>query len=141
MPSGVFKPYAGVSTAILIFTKTNSGGTDQVWFYDMQADGLSLDDKRQPIANNDIDDIVTRFKNPEQEADRLRTDKSFFVPISEIIENKYDLSINRYKEVVHDEKHYDKPEEIIARIKALDEARRQNLAELEKLLSQEIQIE
>lgn len=141
MPSGVFKPYAGVSTAILIFTKTNSGGTDQVWFYDMQADGLSLDDKRQPIANNDIDDIVTRFKNPEQEADRLRTDKSFFVPISEIIENKYDLSINRYKEVVHEEKHYDKPEEIIARIKALDEARRQNLAELEKLLSQEIQIE
>lgn len=80
MPSGVFKPYAGVSTAILIFTKTEHGGTDQVWFYDMTADGLSLDDKRSPIAENDIPDIIERFKHLDQEVDRKRTDKSFLVP-------------------------------------------------------------
>jgi type I restriction enzyme M protein len=135
MPSGVFKPYAGVSTAILIFTRTDSGGTDKVWFYDMQADGYSLDDKRQQIAANDISDIVSRFHNPEGEKDRLRTDKSFFVPFGDIIANNYDLSINRYKEVVHEAKVYDKPGVIIARIKELDEARRQNLADLEKLLA------
>lgn len=80
MPSGVFKPYAGVSTAILIFTKTEHGGTDQVWFYDMTADGLTLDDKRSPIAENDIPDIIERFKYLDQEVDRKRTDKSFLVP-------------------------------------------------------------
>ena len=96
MPSGVFKPYAGVSTAILIFTKTNAGGTDKVWFYDMKADGFSLDDKRSPIADNDIPDIIARFGNPDEVA-RERTDKSFFVPKSEIIDNGYDLSINKYK--------------------------------------------
>ncbi len=134
MPSGVFKPYAGVSTAILIFTKTDSGGTDQVWFYDMQADGFSLDDKRQEIPGSDLPDIVARYLNLPAEADRKRTEKSFLVPVEEIRANKYDLSINRYKEVVHEQKQYEKPEVIISRIKELDEARRQNLEELEQLL-------
>ncbi|WP_255637071.1 class I SAM-dependent DNA methyltransferase [Dyadobacter sp. NIV53] len=138
MPSGVFKPYAGVSTAILIFTRTDSGGTDKVWFYDMKADGYSLDDKRQEIADNDIDDIVSRFRHPDGEADRKRTDRSFFVPVSDIIGNNYDLSINRYKEVIHEEKFYDKPAVIIAKIKELDEARQQNLADLEKLLEESL---
>lgn len=134
MPSGVFKPYAGVSTAVLIFTKTNSGGTDHVWFYDMQADGFSLDDKRQPIEQNDLPDIVTRFLNLKNETQRIRTDKSFFVPVKEIHDNKYDLSINRYKEVVHEEKHYEKPEVIIGQIKALDQERSELMKELSDLL-------
>jgi type I restriction enzyme M protein len=100
MPSGVFKPYAGVSTAVLVFTKTNSGGTDNVWFYDMQADGYSLDDKRNAIEANDIPDIVARYHKLKAESKRQRTDKSFMVPVQEIRDNKYDLSINRYKEVV-----------------------------------------
>ena len=99
MPSGVFKPYAGVvSTAILVFTKTDSGGTDNVWFYDMQADGYSLDDKRQPVEANHIPDMVARYHNLGAESTRSRTDQSFMVPVDEIRENKYDLSINRYKE-------------------------------------------
>ena len=97
MPSGVFKPYAGVSTAVLIFTKTGHGGTDKVWFYNMQADGFSLDDKRSPVADNDIPDIIARFKNLDGEKSRERTEKSFFVPKAEIAENDYDLSINKYK--------------------------------------------
>ena len=100
MPSGVFKPYAGVSTAILVLTKTGSGGTDKVWFYDMKADGYSLDDKRQEVAENDIPDIISRFNNLEAEADRKRTEQSFFVPVEDIVANDYDLSINKYKEVV-----------------------------------------
>jgi len=136
MPSGVFKPYAGVSTAILIFTKTNSGGTDNVWFYDMQADGYSLDDKRQETpGNNDIPDIVARYHQIDNEGSRQRTDQSFLVPVSEIRTNNYDLSINRYKEVVHEEKHYEASAVIIQRIKELDQARQVNLAELEKLLA------
>ena len=91
MPSGVFKPYAGVSTAIVLFTKTNSGGTDHVWFYDMRADGLSLDDKRQPISENDIPDILKRWQNLEAEKDRQRTEQSFFVPKAEIAAQGYDL--------------------------------------------------
>ena len=134
MPSGVFKPYAGVSTAVLLFTKTDSGGTDQVWFYDMQADGLSLDDKRNPIANNDIPDIVERFKNLDQESQRLRTDKSFMVPQKEIQDNKYDLSINRYKEVVYEEKIYEKPALIIEQIEALDAERKALMEQLKGLL-------
>lgn len=98
MPSGVFKPYAGVSTAVLVFTKTGTGGTDKVWFYDMQADGLSLDDKRAEIKENDIPDIITRFRNLSGEEGRMRTDQSFLVPVEEIREKGYDLSINRYKE-------------------------------------------
>ena len=95
MPSGVFKPYAGVSTAVLVFTKTGAGGTENVWFYDMKADGFSLDDKRSEIADNDIPDIIERFHNLEQEADRQRTEQSFFVPKQEIADNDYDLSINK----------------------------------------------
>ena len=97
MPSGVFKPYAGVSTGILIFTKTGHGGTDNVWFYDMKSDGLSLDDKRSPVQENDIPDIIARFHNLEAEQDRQRTERSFFVPKDEIVGNGYDLSINKYK--------------------------------------------
>lgn len=97
MPSGVFKPYAGVSTAILVFTKTGHGGTDRVWFYDMKADGRSLDDKRSEVKENDIPDIIARFKNLEAENDRKRTDQSFFVEKQEIVDNAYDLSINKYK--------------------------------------------
>lgn len=96
MPSGVFKPYAGVSTAIMIFTKTGAGGTDNVWFYDMKADGYSLDDKRTEIEENDIPDIIKRFNNLEAEKERKRTEQSFFVPVDEIRENEYDLSINKY---------------------------------------------
>lgn len=134
MPSGVFKPYAGVSTAVLLFTKTDSGGTDNVWFYDMQADGFSLDDKRQPIEKNDIADIVARFKSLDTEKGRVRTDKSFLMPVAEIRENKYDLSINRYKEVVYEQKTYAKPAVIIADIEALDVERAELLNQLKALL-------
>ena len=96
MPTGVFKPYAGVSTAILIFTKTGAGGTDKVWFYDMKADGFTLDDKRSEISDNDIPDIIARFHSLDGEADRERTEQSFFVTKEEIVENGYDLSINKY---------------------------------------------
>lgn len=102
MPSGVFKPYAGVSTAILVFTKTEHGGTDNVWFYDMKADGFSLDDKRTVVSENDIHDIMERFKNREQEIDRKRTEQSFMVPKQEIVDNGYDLSINKYKQVEYE---------------------------------------
>lgn len=135
MPSGVFKPYAGVSTAVLFFTKTNSGGTGHVWFYDMTADGFSLDDKRNPIAENDIPDIIKRWKDIKKENKRERTDKSFLVPVKEIRDNKYDLSINRYKEVVYDEKEYQKPAEIIKEIEDIDGERNALLQELKKLLN------
>lgn len=134
MPSGVFKPYAGVSTAVLFFTKTGTGGTDDVWFYDMQADGLSLDDKRSPVNENDIPDIVNRFHNCEGEKERLRTDKSFMVPLSEIQENDWDLSINRYKEIVYEEVAYEAPEDIIAQIEALNEERAARLNTLKEML-------
>lgn len=120
MPSGVFKPYAGVSTAILIFTKTEIGGTDNIWFYDMQADGYSLDDKRNPVKANDLPDIVTRFKNRVQEIDRKRTDQSFMVGIEELKENDYDLSINKYKEIEYDELGYEEPTIILDRIKKIE---------------------
>ena len=120
MPSGVFKPYAGVSTAILIFTKTNAGGTDKVWFYDMQADGYSLDDKRNVVNENDIPDIINRWNNLDAEVDRTRTDKSFFVPVDEIRQNDYDLTFNKYKEVVREKVVYDDPKDVFARIEALE---------------------
>ena len=120
MPSGVFKPYAGVSTAILIFTKTNAGGTDKVWFYDMKADGFSLDDKRNAIADNDIPDIVVRFHNLAGEADRTRKEQSFLVPVEEIREKGYDLSMNKYKEVEREVVTYDAPEVIMERIVNLE---------------------
>jgi len=134
MPSGVFKPYAGVSTAILIFTKTNSGGTDKVWYYDMKADGYSLDDKRSVIAVNDIPDIVARYKNLIGEANRTRTEQSFFVPADEIRTNGYDLSINRYKEVVYEEVAYEKPLVILEQIAQIDSERQALLNELKELL-------
>ncbi len=135
MPSGVFKPYAGVSTAILLFTKTESGGTGKVWFYDMQADGYSLDDKRNPTDANDISDIIARFQNLNQEKTRARTDKSFLVPISEIRDNKYDLSINRYKEVIYEEKVFQKPSVIIEQIETLDQERADLLKQLKEMLA------
>ena len=135
MPSGVFKPYAGVSTAILFFTKTQSGGTDNVWFYDMQADGYSLDDKRTPQPDKtDLPDILQRWQKREAEANRKRTDQSFLVPKADIVANAYDLSINRYKEVVHEEIQYDPPKTIIARLKALEAEITQDLEELEGML-------
>ena len=134
MPSGVFKPYAGVSTGILIFTKTGHGGTDKVWFYDMQADGLSLDDKRTPVAENDIPDIIERFRNREKEADRERTEKSFFVEKSEIAENGYDLSINKYKKVKYIPVEYPPTSEILADLKQLEAEIAKGLTELEGML-------
>lgn len=164
LPSGVFKPYAGVSTAILFFTKTNSGGTDNVWFYDMQADGFSLDDKRTPLIKNqeltteadaidtsllnnntppsehkshkfnNIPDVLYRWKQRDSEAERERTEQSFTVPLAEIVANDYDLSINRYKEVVYKEMQYDEPKVILERIKSLQQAMDQGIADLEKLL-------
>lgn len=134
MPSGVFKPYAGVSTAVLIFTKTGHGGTDKVWFYDMQADGFSLDDKRSPVAENDIPDIVARFRNLDGEADRERTDKSFFVPAKEIVENEYDLSINKYKKTEYVAVEYASTEEILAEIHEIEMEITAGLAELEEMI-------
>lgn len=135
MPSGVFKPYAGVSTAILVFTKTNNGGTDKVWFYDMKADGRSLDDKRAEIKDNDIPDILKRFRNLDDEKDRKRTEQSFFVDKDEIIKNNYDLSINKYKEIEYEKVEYPPTSEIIAEIKKLDREVAENLVELKKLLN------
>ncbi|MEF3313433.1 class I SAM-dependent DNA methyltransferase [Paenibacillus sp. GYB004] len=134
MPSGVFKPYAGVSTAIMIFTKTGAGGTDHVWFYDMKADGYSLDDKRNPIETNDIPDIVERFGNKDADLERKRTEKSFLVPIDEIRNNAYDLSINRYKETEYEEVQYEDPKVILASLKQLEKEIVEGLGELEALL-------
>ena len=136
MPSGVFKPYAGVSTGILIFTKTGHGGTDNVWFYDMEADGLSLDDKRTPVKENDIPDIIERFHNREKEVDRERTEKSFFVSKEEIKENNYDLSINKYKKIEYVPIEYPPTEEILAEIRKLEEDIKNNMDELELLLKE-----
>lgn len=134
MPSGVFKPYAGVSTAILIFTKTGHGGTDNVWFYDMESDGFSLDDKRSPIEKNDIPDIISRFKNLEGEMDRKRTNKSFMVPLAEIEENDYDLSINKYKETIYQEEKYPPSKEIVKELRQLTEELSENLKKLDEML-------
>ena len=134
MPSGVFKPYAGVSTAILIFTKTEHGGTDNVWFYDMTADGLSLDDKRSPVAENDIPDIIERIKNLDKEVDRKRTDKSFMVPKQEIVDHDYDLSINKYKEIEYVPVEYPSTLEIMTSIREIEMEIGQEMEALEKLL-------
>jgi len=135
MPSGVFKPYAGVSTAILLFTKTNSGGTDDVWFYDMHADGFSLDDKRTPQPDkSDLPDIINRWRNRSTEKDRKRTDQSFLVPKSEIAANDYDLSINRYKEVAYEAVKYDSPKVILSRLAKLEEEIAVGRKELEGML-------
>lgn len=136
MPSGVFKPYAGVSTAILLFTKTGAGGTDKVWFYDMKADGRTLDDKRQEIEENDIPDIIERYQNLEKEEERKRTEQSFFVPKEEIVENDYDLSINKYKEIEYIPVEYPPTEEILKDIEELEVEIHKNLVELRKMLEE-----
>ena len=151
MPSGVFKPYAGVSTGILIFTKTNHGGTDKVWFYDMTADGFSLDDKRTEIKDNDIPDIIARFRSIqslplEGKGDRAavdevydehanpRTAKSFFVPKDEIVENGYDLSINKYKKTEYVAVEYPSTTQILTDLHELEMQITTGLAELEEML-------
>ena len=156
MPSGVFKPYAGVSTGILIFTKTGHGGTDKVWFYDMTADGFSLDDKRTEVKDNDIPDIIARFRSfsnpqsstvianqsadwcgnlqPYNEETNPRTAKSFFVPKDEIVENGYDLSINKYKKTEYVAVEYPSTSEILADLHELEMQITAGLAELEEML-------
>ena len=137
MPSGVFKPYAGVSTAILVFTKTGHGGTDNVWFYDMTADGFSLDDKRTPVNENDIPDIIERFRNRDQETERKRTEQSFFVEKQDIVDNEYDLSINKYKEVEYIPVEYPSTQEIMADLHELEMEITKNLAELDEMLGKD----
>jgi type I restriction enzyme M protein len=154
LPSGVFRPYAGVSTAILLFTKTNSGGTDHVWFYDMKADGWSLDDKRTPLlaaeklgpvttivltneehAKNNLPDVLERWVHRDgDELRRTRTDQSFTVPKTEIVAKGYDLSLNRYKEVTHDELDSKPPLEILAELADLEKEIQKGIAELEATL-------
>lgn len=134
MPSGVFKPYAGVSTAVLVFTKTGAGGTDKVWFYDMRADGFSLDDKRAEMKENDIPDIVSRFHNLEQEEGRPRTEQSFLVPKQEIAGNNYDLSINKYKRVDYVPVEYPSTAEIMTDLHELEKEITAGLAELREML-------
>ena len=134
MPSGVFKPYAGVSTGILIFTKTGHGGTDKVWFYDMKADGYSLDDKRSQVKENDIPDIIERFQHLDKEENRKRTEQSFLVDKQEIVDNDYDLSINKYKEIVYEKIEYPPTSEILADIEELNKEIDKNLEELKALL-------
>ncbi len=154
MQSGVFRPYAGVSTAILVFTKTNSGGTDNVWFYDMQADGLSLDDKRTELLDSDklgpkpevalseeeheknnLPDVLARWGDRNgSERERERTEQSFCVPKADIAEQDYDLSINRYKEIVYEEVEYDPPLQIIAELSELETEIQDGLKELEEML-------
>jgi type I restriction enzyme M protein len=154
MPSGVFRPYAGVSTAILVFTKTGVGGTDHVWFYDMEADGLSLDDKRQVLLpeeklgpnpkvtltadehhKNNLPDIVERWgKRNAKERDRQRTAQSFCVPKADIVARGYDLSLNRHKEVLHDEVVHTPPREILEELKTLETEIQRGLSELERMV-------
>lgn len=133
MPSGVFKPYAGVSTGIMIFEK--GGSTDNVWFYDMTADGFSLDDKRQPIEANDIPDLIARYANLSTEGGRARTDKSFMVPKSEIVEKGYDLSINRYKEQVYEAISYESPAVILEKVEVLEQKIQSGIQTLRTLLA------
>lgn len=134
MPSGVFKPYAGVSTGILVFTKTGHGGTDNVWFYDMTADGMSLDDKRTPVSENDIPDIIERFKNRDAEKGRARIEKSFFVPKTEIVENGYDLSLNKYKKTEYKPVEYPSTQDLMTDLHEIEMEITKGLAELEEML-------
>lgn len=135
LPSGVFRPYAGVSTAILFFTKTNSGGTDHIWFYDVRADGYSLDDKRNSVDANDLPDALARWQNRAAEQDRARTEQSFLVPKADVVALGYDLSLNRYKEIINDEIEHRTPLEIIADIEQLQDENAKCVAELKAMLS------
>lgn len=133
MPSGIFKPYAGVSTAVIIFTR--GGSTEKVWFYDMEADGYSLDDKRTFIdGKGDIPNIIQHYRNRKKENLTDRKGKCFFVPIREIKENGYDLSISRYKEIEYEEVQYEKPEVIIEKIASLESDIQKGLTDLKALL-------
>jgi len=134
MPSGVFKPYAGVSTAVLVFTKTDAGGTDKVWFYDMKADGFSLDDKRSEVSENDIPDIIERFNNMDGEEGRERTEQSFLVPKQEIVDNEYDLSINKYKKTEYVPVEYPPTAEILEKLEQLEKEIATGLKELREML-------
>lgn len=136
MPSGVFKPYAGVSTAVIIFTKVGveKNGTDFVWFYDMKADGLSLDDKRQPIEENDIPDLLEKWHNRDPKKKSDRKNKAFFVPKKEIKDNGYDLSINRYKKIEYEEVDYESPKVILGKLRSLEAEISSDLDALEKML-------
>ncbi len=116
MPSGVFLPYSGVSTAILIFSKTNAGGTDKVWFYDMRADGFSLDQKRNPVAENDIPDVISRYRNISEEANRTRQEQSFLVPVEEIRRNGYNLSLNKYREIKVEKVQYESSDKLLDKL-------------------------
>jgi len=136
MPSGVFKPYAGVSTAVLFFVKTGAGGTDQVWFYDMKADGFSLDDKRQEIAENDVPDVIRRFNDLKAEKKRTRKDQSFFVPKQEIVDNDYDLSINKYKETEYVAVEYPPTKELLTDLNGLYKELGSALTDLKGMLDE-----
>ena len=134
MPSGVFNPYTPVSTAILIFTKTNAGGTDKVWFYEMHADGFSLDDKRSPVQENDIPDVIARWQNLAGEETRTRKDQSFLVPVADIRANDYDLSFNKYKEIERVVVEHEAPEVILSRIEALENDIQAALTNLKEII-------
>jgi len=134
MPSGVFKPYAGVSTAVLVFTRTDVGGTDKVFFYDLQADGFSLDDKRAEVGENDIPDLVKRWRKRNPKKPGKRTDRCFHVPVEEIRENKFDLSINRYKETVYEAVEYDPPKVILGQLREIEGEIMKGIEELEGML-------
>jgi type I restriction enzyme M protein len=132
LPPGVFKPYAGVSTAVLIFVK--GGRTENVWYYDMKADGFSLDDKRDKIAANDIPDVIAQWKARSVENGADRTAPAFMVPVGEIRENGYDLGRNRYREVAHIIVKHDRPSDIITSLRNLEISIREDLNEIEALL-------
>jgi type I restriction enzyme M protein len=138
MPSGVFKPYAGVSTAVLVFTKTNSGGTDRVWFYDMKADGFSLDDKRSAVPENDIPDVISRFHNLNAEESRSRKEQSFLVPVEDIRQNDYDLSINKYKEIEREKVEYEPVKDILHRLEETEGTFLKGYRELCDMLVEEV---
>lgn len=132
MPSGVFKPYAGVSTAVIVFVK--GGMTENIWFYDMQSDGYSLDDKRQKVAENDIPDVMSRWTNRDPKKDTDRKAKAFFVPADEIRKNKHDLSLTRYKEIAYEEVKCESPKVIIEHLRGLEYEIKTDLDELEGML-------
>lgn len=155
LPSGVFRPYAGVSTAILLFTKTGVGGTDAVWFYDVHADGWSLDDKRNPLLageklgpapkvplhesdaeSNNLPDVLARWNERDAaERERPRTAQSFAVPKSDIVATEYDLSLNRYREVEREEADYADPTDVIRQLRAIEVEIADGLARLEAMVA------